>query len=801
VAERNAHKQTAGENDDAAGHGPLILSIWREGEKLVIDLIDRAADVPRGETLVKQQFLDELCTEMERIVARCAYSRARNAPGLAPTAVSPEVSALLTELQGVGRLLFSQLLTRPVRDRLKNVTPCDLYLRLDRQLLQIPWELCFDGEQFLAGKFCLGRQVITDSRGDPARPATRASREKLRVLIIADPTETLPEASAEAEQLCALLDDLPSVEGRLKGGKSVKKLALLSLLERMDVVHFAGHSVFDTHTPRASGWLLDDGIVTASELSKLDSPPVLVFSNSCQAGTTAAWREPQCYEGEAYGLGSAFLQAGVPNFIGTFWPVHDADSLDFAVAFYRRLTAGHSLGRALLQARRETMQKHGTDSLTWASYMLYGDPACMLLPGSSPVIRPPKITPSDTLPETPVVPVSAEQAQKVSEKSPGRVIASAAKQSLPQQPHTPRFHLRVSLLLSRLVLIAVLVLAGMFALRDWWLPTPPPSLLWQEYASAWTKLEAGELDDAWAIFQWLVPRPENPRRLGYDGMATIDFEKGDLAAAEEALRDALAADPTNVMALLVQGDLAFTVGEKDKALRAYTQATTAETPEAWQRALAYNALGVFHTLNGQLAEAQHSFNAALQADEESALAIGNLGYLLWQQGMIQDTQRVLERAQSLQPGDEVSQILLTMLTANKSTNARAEIRGKVLILPFLINGGRLRRLGESEALAWRLTAHLSGQDAVTDVQPKRPTEWIRDQAQAVALAAESGAAYVVWGELQSYATQLIIHGQVTDTRTGVSTRLSHMRQGTTGRLEAAAQTFAEQIASVVQKGE
>ena len=64
-------------------------------------------------------------------------------------------------------------------------------------------------------------------------------------------------------------------------------------------------------------------MLTAAEVSKLARPPQLVFSNSCQAGTTAAWQGGYRYEGQAFGIGSAFLLAGVPNYIGTFWAVPD----------------------------------------------------------------------------------------------------------------------------------------------------------------------------------------------------------------------------------------------------------------------------------------------------------------------------------------------------------------------------------------------------------------------------------------------------------------------------------------------
>ncbi len=107
---------------------------------------------------------------------------------------------------------------------------------------------------------------------------------------------------------------------------------------------------------------------------------MLVFSNSCQAGVTAAWQGTARSEGQAFGIGSAFLLAGVKNYIGTFWVVHDEESEFFARIFYQQLVSGLSLGEALQRARQQVITQRGWQSLTWASYMLYGDPALTVLP-------------------------------------------------------------------------------------------------------------------------------------------------------------------------------------------------------------------------------------------------------------------------------------------------------------------------------------------------------------------------------------------------------------------------------------
>ena len=308
---------------------PISLTILRRGDMLLVDVAELGSLIPRSETQVDDAFLQELAAEVSQL-ATPGYGRNRaHLEAAVPTVREPE--RVVQELQRIGGLIFSHLLTEPVRTRLRTAEPCDVYLRLDEHLIQVPWELGFDGEPFLATKFRIGRQVIT-GYPLPATRTTRITHDTLKVLLIADPTQSLPQARAEAEQLYALLDGIAGVEVTLLGGKTIRKLPLLAALQDHEVVHFAGHSEYDPAAPHKSGWRLHEGILTAAELSKLTRPPLLVFSNSCEAGTTAAWEGGYRYEGQAFGIGSAFLLAGVQNYIGTFWVVHDEESVGFALS-------------------------------------------------------------------------------------------------------------------------------------------------------------------------------------------------------------------------------------------------------------------------------------------------------------------------------------------------------------------------------------------------------------------------------------------------------------------------------------
>jgi len=355
---------------------PIHLTVLRKGDSLIIDLDEVGALIPRSETQVESPFLQELTGTVMRL-ATLGYGRSINVAS-SGNITSLQPGTVIHDLQQVGGLIFSHLLTEPARNRLRTAETVNLYLRLDEQLMQIPWELCFDGEQFLITKFPVGRQVITGAP-IPQSVRTQEQNESLKILLLVDPTETLPEANKEAQLLCTLLDNIPQVEVSLLGGKQIQKIPLLAELQEYDLVHFAGHSFYDPHTPSKSGWRLHDSILTAGELSKCRHPPQVVFSNSCQAGATAEWSGNSGPEGQALGIGSAFLLAGVKNYIGTFWEVDDEESRLFATTFYQGLVSGFSLGTALLAARHAIIRQKGWNSLTWASYVLYGDPAFTFL--------------------------------------------------------------------------------------------------------------------------------------------------------------------------------------------------------------------------------------------------------------------------------------------------------------------------------------------------------------------------------------------------------------------------------------
>ena len=81
---------------------------------------------------------------------------------------------------------------------------------------------------------------------------------------------------------------------------------------------------------------------------------------------------------ESEGLASSFILGGALGLIGTLWPIFDEGAAEFASTFYESLLAGQSLGEAMRLARLRVRESRPHD-VTWASFVLYGDPTLSIL--------------------------------------------------------------------------------------------------------------------------------------------------------------------------------------------------------------------------------------------------------------------------------------------------------------------------------------------------------------------------------------------------------------------------------------
>src|SRR5215813_5356102 len=300
---------------------------------------------------------------------------------------------ILESLKKSGQVLFDLLIPSKAREKLSSTEARNLILYVDDKLVHVPWELLFDGRQFLCRRFAMGRIVRT--RQAPTALSSRTPKAPFKVLVVADPRGDLDASYREGTEIRNFLDEKRDVFHVDFKSHPVDVSFVKKNLRDYDIVHYAGHAEYNSENPSESGWLLKDARLKASEISAmggLQPMPSLVFSNACQSGHSGEWRIGEEDEQQIFGLANAYLLSGVQHYIGTFWEILDEPSSQFAKLFYGSLSQGETVGEAVRKAREKLIEAHGEETIVWAGYMLYGDPTFVFDPAEKekeeePVVR------------------------------------------------------------------------------------------------------------------------------------------------------------------------------------------------------------------------------------------------------------------------------------------------------------------------------------------------------------------------------------------------------------------------------
>lgn len=345
----------------------LVLEVKRQEDSLLMSVFARQDFVStlRHYTQIRYhpEQIQKICREISFFL---------NEP---PKPVPAEAS-LLDGLKKSGQLLWDQLLSKTVKDKLKNLHAQYLILSIDEDLMHIPWELLYTGDNFLCLKFNLGRVIST--RVMHTAPIYRSRPKVPRMLILANPTGDLKRAYCEGIDIRNRFDKIRRSIGIDFKSTNIDTVYVKKNLRDYDIVHFSGHSECDGDDPGASGWILADGKFSARDIRALGetlSMPSIVFSNACHSA-----------QDRMYSLAKAFLFSGVRHYIGTMRRIEDDESVILAGCFYDHLISGKSVGESLRLARQKVFGCGMGSRALWAGYILYGDPEFVQF-GSTPRLK------------------------------------------------------------------------------------------------------------------------------------------------------------------------------------------------------------------------------------------------------------------------------------------------------------------------------------------------------------------------------------------------------------------------------
>jgi CHAT domain-containing protein len=139
------------------------------------------------------------------------------------------------------------------------------------------------------------------------------------VLIVAEPNlegnVPLPNATAETEMIKEKIARKVALSTKSCVTSPLRLANILEEMEDASVIHLACHGQQDPEEPLASGFLLQDGLLTMSHIIQLKLQKThFAFLAACESASGDR-EQPD----EAIHLGAAMLFMGVKSVIGTLW--------------------------------------------------------------------------------------------------------------------------------------------------------------------------------------------------------------------------------------------------------------------------------------------------------------------------------------------------------------------------------------------------------------------------------------------------------------------------------------------------
>jgi CHAT domain-containing protein/Tfp pilus assembly protein PilF len=357
------------------GKANHFLEAVIDSNKLSIGFYERSTSIrAKIDVDVKLDKINEISSEVIALIHRSHF------PSLS-------ASQAQEDLRRHCVCLFDELLPDQIKTKIKGFSSGDIILLIDEPLVFIPWELLNDGKDYLSLKFNIGRIVRTSRAVRDA--GFRSVGVPPKMLVLADPCGDLAGAQKEAKVIRNELDK----NGQVIVSTKTANISVDYVKEHIrdyDILHYAGHAD-QGQTHENSGLRLSDGCFSVDEIIKLGhagSLPALVFCNACQS----AHDNLKDIARGIFGIANAFLTSGVRHYIGCLWKIPDRESVTVAESFYRSVFSGKTIGESLCLTRHELIRQYGWSSLVWASYILYGDPSVVFGASSVFVSSVPKRT-------------------------------------------------------------------------------------------------------------------------------------------------------------------------------------------------------------------------------------------------------------------------------------------------------------------------------------------------------------------------------------------------------------------------
>lgn len=269
--------------------------------------------------------------------------------------------------ESLGRTLRQTFLGKRGMELIASFEPTAILLFVDETVIHLPWEL-MRGTDPGGPMFPPPFSRVVTSRVVPERARDPGAEDPMiRILTVENPTEDLAATEHVVEIIAGLQGERDGaiVEVTQLAAKDATRRGFADAVagQAYDIIHFAGHGIFDAARPSDVALLLKDGPLVDEDVLSLEwsTPPFIVFNSSCEGGRAAPGRRIVLGRRRSNGLAAAFLARGVEAYLSHYFLVRDDSAAALAESFYTELFGVKNVGKAVERARRSLFPRFQED--------------------------------------------------------------------------------------------------------------------------------------------------------------------------------------------------------------------------------------------------------------------------------------------------------------------------------------------------------------------------------------------------------------------------------------------------------
>jgi class 3 adenylate cyclase/TolB-like protein len=265
----------------------------------------------------------------------------------------------LDDFKKEGEKIYNELFSISINEIFKNSDLKYLVIDTDNNFSFLPFELLYDGKEFLGLKYPIFRLIDHFKKVEPeysyftfvdySLDKEVAQEKEFSIINKIFEESNLSIYSPKKEY--AELNDLRKV--------------LSGVTKKSSHLHFAFHNLFSINFDDIK---LKDTSINYKDILKDNHKLRYIIANSCKTVPLLT----KFIDRENNFL-SFLNNAELKLFLGNFFNIYDEVGLYFSEIFYNYMLKGYSYPEAVFKSKLKLKDKYGEDSLIWASYAIFAD--------------------------------------------------------------------------------------------------------------------------------------------------------------------------------------------------------------------------------------------------------------------------------------------------------------------------------------------------------------------------------------------------------------------------------------------